>query len=476
MTSFLLSGLLLAEVVVWRGETTAVRVESGAEWRPLPRGVTVRTGSLAAVRYAPNPKSDDRLAAFDRVTWGAAEKGTPCVAEIAVTPEAAPGSYDLGAVRLRVIDRILPPAREWKYYLDLWQHPWAVARTSGTRPFSPAHYAAMEPLWRLLATAGQKTVTTTIVPLPWDHQCFDGYGTMIRRIRREDGGWRFDYSVFDEYIAFAFRCGLGPDISCYTLCPWGPCRYENEKGEVKSVRLAPGSAEFEDFWGGFLEDFARHLKEKGWLGRTFIAMDERSVEDVRKIDAFVRRRAPGLKLAMAGNRLPSAYGRIESYCMLLGEALTPAFLTEAADRRRQGLVTTYYVALGPYHPNTFMDSPDDEAFWLGAYPAVCGLDGFLRWAWNSWPEDPLVDASHGRVLPAGDTFLVYPDGAPSWRFLRLRNGIVAAEKLRILSAMSPVFAERTKALGELFVRDEAIAGKSDFAAIRKAVLSVVNAE
>ena len=31
-------------------------------------------------------------------------------------------------------------------------------------------------------------------------------------------------------------------------------------------------------------------------------------------------------------------------------------------------------------------SSPDEGYWLGLYPAVAGLDGFLRWAYNSWPR------------------------------------------------------------------------------------------
>ena len=44
----------------------------------------------------------------------------------------------------------------------------------------------------------------------------------------------------------------------------------------------------------------------------------------------------------------------------------------------------------------------------------------------------MSDGSYG-WWKGGDTYLVYPNGAPSWRFLMLRNGIVAAEKARILA-------------------------------------------
>ena len=67
-------------------------------------------------------------------------------------------------------------------------------------PFSAAHYRAMEPLWKMLAAAGQKTLTVTLVDRPWNHQCYDAYGTMIGRRKGADGKWSFDYSVFDRYV------------------------------------------------------------------------------------------------------------------------------------------------------------------------------------------------------------------------------------------------------------------------------------
>ena len=55
-----------------------------------------------------------------------------------------------------------------------------------------------------------------------------------------------------------------------------------------------------------------------------------------------------------------------------------------------------------------------------------------RWAWHSGPVDPFVDASFRYTWNAGAIYIAYPGGVPSYRFLELRNGIVAAEKIRIL--------------------------------------------
>ena len=461
------------ELTAWRGETVAARVPDFAELGKAPDGIKVRFGVLESVKYAPTVESLQRLEVYDRVKWNSDDDG-PRVVEVSVPADAKPGVYSCGMMNIRVVDRVLPPAKEWKYFLDLWQHPWAVSRYHEVKPFSKKHYAKMRPVYELLASAGQKTITTTILPEAWDHQCYDAYGTMIGRVKREDGTWQFDYSVFDEYVEFCRGCGLGPAICCYTLCPWGyVVRWQNAKGETESCVAKPGTKEFEDYWGVFLQAFATHLKQKGWFEQTYISMDERSIEDVKLIGEFVQKHAPGLRISMAGNQLPSQYGvTIDDFCMILSDKINADYLKEAAERRAKGMVTTYYVCCWPLYPNTFMSSGPGEAFWLGAYPAMIGLDGFLRWAWNSWPKDPKEDATYW-AWTAGDTFLCYPDGEPSWRFMELRNGIAAAEKVRLLKEQG-LFKEELAKVAALYKQDEATANKSNFVKIRQATLDVVN--
>jgi len=463
------------EISVWRGETVTERLQDAIEIGKAPVGIGVRFGVLRAVKAAPEPESLQRVDVLDRVEWGSRAVG-PRVIEVSVPADAKPGVYSCGMVDIRVVDRTLPPPDQWKYHLDLWQHPWAVARMAKAEAFSLRHYEAMRPLWKMLAAAGQKVLTVTLVDQPWNHQCRDAYHSMIGHYRKVDGSWRFDYRIFDEYVAFGRACGLGPDIACYTMCPWGyVCRYQQEgTGEV-AVKAVPGTPEFEDFWGDFLVDFARHLKEKGWFDDTFIAMDERSVEDVQKIGALIRQRAPGLRIAMVGNHLPSDFKdtTIDSYVKILAaDDVQDTFLAEAAERRKKGLVTKCYVCCWPPHPNTFLTSGAGEAFWCGVYPAMAGLDGFLRWAYNNWPEDPMTDGSYGTWM-SGDTYFVYPDGSPSWRFLELKKGVIAAEKIRLLRARGQL-AEEIDALAKRFDVKAANEGKADFVQVRTDVLSVVN--
>ena len=88
--------------------------------------------------------------------------------------------------------------------------------------------------------------------------------------------------------------------------------------------------------------------------------------------------------------------------------------------------------------------------------------------------DPMHDGSF-RDWHAGDMYFAYPDGSPSIRFLELRNGIVAAEKLRILREQG-LFADEIAALARRFDHREAIANRSDFRKLRADTLKLVNKE
>ncbi len=475
-------------VSAWKGETVYAPVPDRSAMAVAPvhglsrDGISLALGSLKPVPFATEiggfflSSRYDLLKMFPKGREPNRKQLDRLMVRVSVAADAKAGEHRFGPVTVRVVDRVLPPSREWKYFLDLWQHPWAVARFFDVKPFSKEHYVKMKPVWRALADAGQKALTVTLLDQPWNHQCYDAYESMIGRVKKDDGTWVFDYTLFDEYVAFGRACGIGPDIACYTMCPWGfVVRWQNEKGETKSLKAHPGTPEFEDYWGDFLVDFTKHLKEKGWFEDTYIAMDERSPEDVRKIAEFIQKKSPGMKIAMAGNRKPSDFKgiTIDNYSQgLRGSFVTPEFLAELDERRAKGFKTTFYVCCSPARPNTFMCSPDGEGFWLGAYPVLSGFDGFLRWAANSWPCNPYQNATFGTWLP-GDTYFIYPRGELSARFIDLRAGIIAAEKLRILKA-SGLCEKEISELATTYDHVKALDGKLDMRAFRYAVETLVN--
>ena len=337
-------------------------------------------------------------------------------------------TFDIG---LTVIGRELPPPAEWNYYLDLWQHPAAVARVEGLDLWSDAHFEALVPYMRLLADAGQKVVTTTLNKDPWNNQCFDAYADMIVWTKNADGSWSYDYTVFDRWVELMTGLGIDRTINCYSMLPWNnELHYrDGSTGRFVDVTADPGTPAFEALWEPFLTDFTGHLREKGWLGRTNIAMDERSPEEMTDALGLLRKTAPELGIAMADNKNSYLnYPFINNMCVKVRDRVPPQHI---AERRAQGFITTYYVCCSDRFPNMFTFSAPAEAVYAGWYMAACGYDGFLRWAYNSWVGEPLTD-SRFRTFPAGDTYIIYPGARSSVRFERLVEGIQDAEKISIL--------------------------------------------
>ena len=121
---------------------------------------------------------------------------------------------------VKVIDKTLPPPSQWTFNLDLWQHPAAVARVHGVKLWSDEHYALLKKYYTLLARAGQKNITVSIVNEPWNHQTYDDYPGLIKWIKRKDGSWKYDYTLFDHYVSFVMSCGIRQRINCYSMVPW----------------------------------------------------------------------------------------------------------------------------------------------------------------------------------------------------------------------------------------------------------------
>jgi len=252
---------------------------------------------------------------------------------------------------------------------------------------------------------------------------------MIRWIKKKDGTWRYDYSVFDQWVSFMQSLGINKLINCYTMVPWNnKFYYYDEALQRDTVLIAKtGTPEYEAHWRPMLTGFVRHLKQKGWYHKTAIAMDERPLEDMQKVIRLVREVDKGINISLAGSYHPELAGELYDYCIASAESFDSTVLRK---RINAGLPTTYYTYCWEGHPNTFTFSPPAEAAWLGWYAANKQFNGYLRWAYNCWPKNPLQDSRYS-TWSAGDTYFVYPGGS-SIRFERLVEGIQDYEKIRML--------------------------------------------
>ena len=419
-----------------------------------------------------------------------------------VPADVAPGVYTgaftvkgaSGEVRfpvsLAVGARALPAPKDRKFVLNLWQHPWSVAYYYGDKPFSEAHYRHLEPLYRELAAAGQKSIDTSITDLPWG----EGYAysrgeirTMVKSFRRADGTWRYDYTDFDAFVAFAKKCGIGPQIHLYTVVKFNNKHAfyftDEATGERFVEELYEGTPAYEAFMTPLLESLVEHLREKGWLNDAYIAIDEVAPERLVTVRKFLKRVAPELKFALASNVDPLRYQDLTddtdvfSQILWTGHGITTLFDARFekfhARRREKGQITTFYVCTQPQKPNTWFKSPLAETAWLGLYAAAKRYDGFLRWATFFWGRDPF-EKPEGLGYPTGEDFLLYPGGLASVRWEILRDSIEDWEKIRLLRESGRMSDQLKAALAEMDFEAMQRADEDDYRESVNAVLRELN--
>lgn len=332
-------------------------------------------------------------------------------------------------MKINVQKRTLPAPAQWVFHLDLWQNPYAVARYYNVPLWSRQHFDIMKPLMQQLANAGQKVITASVMHHPWAGQTEDPFDSMVFRMKKIDGSWVYDYTVFDRWVEFMMSLGIDRQINCYTLVPWALKfdYYDQATNRIRFVEAKPGEAAYEDYWFSFLKDFAGHLRQKGWFEKTTIAMDEREKSMMQKAFDLIFRADAGYKVSGAGDYYPEIEPKMYDLCLAYGHTLPDSVREE---RKKSGKLSTVYTCCIEAYPNTFTFSEPAEASWLMWHAVAGGYDGYLRWAYNSWTKDPLHD-SRFRSWAAGDCYLVYP-GSSSIRMERLVEGIQDAEKIRIL--------------------------------------------
>lgn len=334
-------------------------------------------------------------------------------------------------LEVEVLNRTLPAPKNWAFHLDLWQNPYSVARYHQVPLWSKEHFDAMLPVMKTLADAGQKVITTTIMHKPWNGQTEDHFDSMIFRMKKMDGTWEFRYDVFDKWVNFMMNeVGIDKQINCYTLIPWALRfdYFDQATNRIQFIEAKPGDKAYEDYWGPFLKDFARHLKSKGWFDKTTIAMDERGLDAMQEAIKVIKNADPDFKISLAGNYHPEIEKDLYDLCLAFGHNF-PADVK--ARRDKEGKISTVYTCCAEALPNTFTFSPPAEATWIGWHAMAGNYDGYLRWAYNSWTKEPLLD-SRFRSWAAGDCYIVYPENRSSIRMEKLIEGIQDYEKINIL--------------------------------------------
>ena len=109
-------------------------------------------------------------------------------AEVKVPKDAAAGEYAVTVtvfrsgygedeeiilseqIPLTVAEYVLPDPKDWKFYLNLWQHLSSVARHHDVKLWSDAHFTVLAEYVKAIAALGQKSITLCAGEIPWGGQ------------------------------------------------------------------------------------------------------------------------------------------------------------------------------------------------------------------------------------------------------------------------------------------------------------------
>ena len=394
----------------------------------------------------------------------AIDKSASLAIGVNVSKTTPPGTYT-GSVRLvvggkevaqneilvEVANVVLPDIHSWNFFLNIWMNPASIARAHGTPLWSDEHFEVLRGYIADLAEHGQKTVMAPICYRPFGDRMRDPYLSLIEWTRRGDT-YAFDFSVFDRYVELHAQCGIDKSIHCYSIVqtPFdsdvSTIEYTDAAtGETRLLETRVGDEEYVKAWGSFLAAFAGHLRSRGWLSKAHMAFPAKPEEIMGRLVDFLGERAKGFRIGVASKTTNEVHESAEDMTVEVGFDNKGIIDTVSPDRSAMGIAellnphnlcaitkccpekncTAFFVCCAPEHPNTFVHSPLVESRALPFLVLQGGFDGFVRWAYNEWSDEPF-DNPGWRDWPTGDTFLVYPgDNGPisSLRWEQLREGI-----------------------------------------------------
>ena len=349
---------------------------------------------------------------------------------------------------LHVVPAVLPKD---EYVCTNWFHLDCLASYYEVPIFSERHFEIIE---NFMSAAVENGINTLLVPIftpPLDTKIGTERPTVqLVAVRRDDGKYSFDFSLFDRYIALCQKAGVKNFEISHLFTQWGAKFAPKvvadvcENGVTSEKRIfgwdtSGTEGEYPVFLSVFLPKLRSHLEELGILDRCFFHISDEPQKD--QIAGYI-----------AAKNIVAPYLK---GCKIIDACSHPEIVTEGAieipvpttDNMPPFLALdlpmrwTYYCCCQLDNcTNRLIAYPSQRTRILGVQMYKYNITGFLQWAFNFYYTrgsvnlvNPFTDMSGGGWVPAGDTFVVYPgrDGKPV-ESLRLKVFAEAFSDLRAL--------------------------------------------
>ena len=347
--------------------------------------------------------------------------------------------------------RVYKPENDFEnsFFTDIWLHPTHIARAHNVALWSEEHFSIIDRYVYALSKLNQKSVTLIMSEIPWRGQFCNTERrfranmfeySMVKVYRAGNRKFVYDFSAVDKILSIYNKYNCDDEIAVYGLSGvWDGLMPEKRKSEhpdgilVRFTDKRDGKARFmtnpSDI-DNYIKAVEKYFVSKSLAGKVRLVADEPS--DIKRYTEIVNRIkkiAPSFKFKSAICSLDF----VNSFSDFLTDfAPSLKVLSNEYDdlmkikKEKPESRMLYYVCWNPPFPNTFIRSNLCESFVLPIIASIADIDGFLRWSFTCWPDNPDTDPRYF-AWPAGDTFMVYPGkhGGPllSLRYENLKKGI-----------------------------------------------------
>ncbi|MBQ8696089.1 MAG: hypothetical protein IJ519_00045, partial [Clostridia bacterium] len=282
--------------------------------------------------------------------------------------------YDLFQPELESdVDLWMWPYNSVRYYSGLTTEEYFETETYGdnvdweklwnTR-LDEKYFPALESELELYAKAGGDAVFAQINEK--NRTNGDPYPSLIKWTRKKDGTFEFDYTDFDKWVELNFKHGIDKQIKCYDIGQWKYhiVYYNEAKDKVEAREYYTSDKFWREQNGAFLEDFIKHLDEKGWFDITYIALDEKDYSITKNVIDLVKqyknKDGKTLKIATA----VAAWGCEELFDDIQDLSIAYGMMSTKMERiieerNAKGYITTIYTC-GP-QGSSMMNDPGQSA-------------------------------------------------------------------------------------------------------------------
>lgn len=351
---------------------------------------------------------------------------------------------------LTVYNFVFPENKDNGFHLDLWQHPSNIARQYNVALWSDEHFEVLEKYTKSLGELGVKCVTVMASEMAWNGQGCQAEKrfkanlfeySMISTVRKADGSLVCDYSVMQRYIDLCAKYGLDECISVYGLVNVWDAKvyggrtapdypdgihirvYDEASGCYDYLRTAKELDEY-------IKQLENYFNETNQNDIVRIAADEPAdVVAYRASLEHIKAVAPSFKYKTAINHAEfvNEFGNdIYDFAPYISAMFSEYDALMNFRKEMPGKRFLYYVCCCPEIPNSFIRSELTDGYYIGILAALAKMDGFLRWSYTCWTDEPNTDLRYG-PFPVGDLGYVYPakNGDPllSLRWKTMYRGI-----------------------------------------------------